>query len=308
MSKLNKLNSIVASYKNKLQTFPNKVRIIEVGPRDGLQNEKQILSTNFKIQMINQLSKTGLDYIESTSFVSPKWVPQMADNYDVFTQIEKNPNIVYSALVPNLKGYEQAKKADCKEIAVFTAASESFNKKNINCSIQESLDRFKPVIQSALTDSKKVRGYVSCVMGCPYEGPITPESVNKVALKLLEMGCYEVSLGDTIGIGTPELTHKLMQSMEAPIDRLAVHFHDTGDKAIENIQVALGYGIRVIDSSVAGLGGCPYANTTAGNVCSENVVYVLNELGVSTGVDLEKLKEVGVFVSEKLERENLSAI
>ena len=302
------LKNLIYSYKKNidLKKFPKNVRIVEVGARDGLQNEPKILHTDFKIQMINSLSKTGLDYIETTAFVSPKWVPQMADNYEVLTKINREPHITYSALVPNMKGMETAKKANCKEIAIFTAASEEFTKKNINCSIDESFERFKPIVKDALQNNIKVRGYVSCVMGCPYKGTVDPKDVDIISNRLIEMGCYEVSLGDTIGVGTPELTHSLQSSMTVDKSKLAVHFHDTGSRAIENILIALQYGIGIVDSSVGGLGGCPYAKTTAGNVCSENVVLVLHELGISTGIDLDKQSKIGELVCEELGRENSS--
>jgi hydroxymethylglutaryl-CoA lyase len=289
-----------------LVTLPKRVKIVEVGPRDGLQNEKTIVPASVKIDFINRLSDTGLATIETTSFVSPKWVPQMGDNSEVFQGIQKKKNVAYTTLVPNLKGMEQALKAGCKEIAVFTAASEGFTKKNINCTIDESFDKFKDVVSMAHDNGIKIRGYVSCVMGCPYEGEIDPKIVDHVTNRLLGIGCYEVSLGDTIGVGTPEKTQKLCDTLTAPKDKLAAHFHDTFGNAIENILVALSNKIAVVDSSVAGLGGCPYAKKAAGNVCTENVVYVLKELGVETGVDLQKLRQVGQFISQHVGRENLA--
>lgn len=306
-------------------SLPKKARIIEVGPRDGLQNEKNILPTEFKVDMINQLSETGLDYIEATSFVSPKWVPQMADNREIFGMIQQKEGVTYSALVPNSRGMKTALETGVKEIAIFTGASEGFVQKNINCSIvslpityyissslkstnnvqEQSFERFSEVIESAQQNNIRVRGYVSCVAGCPYDGEVSPEAVNMVTNRLLEMGCYQVSLGDTIGVGTPESIETLMQGLEAPRELLAAHFHDTGGMAIQNILVALKHGISVFDSSVGGLGGCPYAKKAAGNLCSETLVYTLHSLGVKTGVDLESLKKVGDFVSEKLDRENL---
>lgn len=289
--------------------IPKFVKIVEVGPRDGLQNEATIVPTETKIDFINKLSECGLQTIETTSFVSPKWVPQMGDGFDVYTKINKKPGVSYTTLVPNPKGLESALKAGVKEIAVFGAASETFSKKNINCSIAESLGRFKDVIDVAKGNGIRIRGYVSCVMGCPYEGPISPTKVDEVAGAMYQMGCYEISLGDTIGIGTPELTRALFDGVKSvPRDKLAAHFHDTYDRAIENLLVALEYGVSVIDSSVAGLGGCPYAKKSTGNVCTENVVYTLKQLGIDTGIDLPKLAEAGNFISTFLKRENNSFV
>ena len=279
-----------------------------MGPRDGLQNEKTLIPADVKIDFINRLSETGITQIETTSFVSPKWVPQMGDNFEVFTKITKNPHVSYTTLVPNKQGMEQALKAGCKEIAVFTAASEGFTKKNTNCTIAESFERFSEVIKMAQDNQIKIRGYVSCVMGCPYDGEISPKIVDYVTNKLLDMGCYEVSLGDTIGIGTPEKTRLLCEGLTAPREKLAAHFHDTYGNAIDNILVALSHGISVVDSSTGGLGGCPYAKTSAGNVCTENVVYVLKELGVETGVDLAKLALIGDFITDKVGKDNLSLV
>jgi len=308
LTQLNKTLSLFKDHiaKNKI-AIPSFVKVVEVGPRDGLQNEKTIIPTPTKIEFINRLSDTGLKVIESTSFVSPKWVPQMGDNAEVFKGITKKPGVSYPVLVPNVKGLEKAVEVGVKEIAVFGAASETFSQKNINCSIDESLKRFQEVFDAAKKHNLKIRGYVSCVLGCPYEGDIAPEKVNYVAEKLYEMGCYEISLGDTIGVGTPEKTHKLFQTIKnIPKENLAAHFHDTYDKAIENLLAALEEGISIIDSSVAGLGGCPYAKKNAGNVCTENVLYMLKEIGVETGVDLNKVKEIGKWMSQEIKRENLA--
>ena len=258
--------------------IPQHVSIVEVGARDGLQNEKSIVTVDDKIAFINLLSETGLKRIEAGSFVSPKWVPQMADSGNVFTGINKANAIVYSALTPNVKGLDAAIEAGVTEVAVFGAASESFSKKNINCSIDESLQKFEPVIEKAHAHSMRVRGYVSCVMGCPYEGEIAPNAVSKVSKQLLDMGCYEISLGDTIGTGTPVATQRLLDSVLTvlSVDDVAVHFHDTYGQALVNIYAALQYGVASIDSAVAGLGGCPYAKGASGNVATEDVLYMLN--------------------------------
>lgn len=276
------------------------VRIVEVGPRDGLQNEKTVVSAETKIKFINLLSDAGLKTIEAGAFVSPKWVPQMADTDKVYAAINKKIGISYPVLVPNAKGMEAAVAADVKEIAVFAAASESFSQKNINCSIAESLERFKPVMDEAKKRGIRVRGYVSCVLGCPYEGDIKPEAVVKVAKALYDAGCYEISLGDTIGTGTPEKTRLMLQAVkkEIPAAALAVHFHDTYGRALDNIKAALEEGIAVIDSSVGGLGGCPYAKGEAsGNVATEKVVKMLEAMRISTGVNLQKLDEAGKFIA-----------
>lgn len=290
--------------------LPSKVKLVEVGPRDGLQNETVIVPTHKKIAFIDLLSDTGLTNIEVTSFVSPKWIPQLADHREVFAQIKKPPGIHYSALVPNLKGLESALGVGVKEIAIFTAASETFCQKNINCSIKESLARFEEVIKNAKPHRIKVRGYVSCVLGCPYEGVIAPEAVAKVANELYQMGCHEISLGDTIGVGTPLKAKHLIEVVAkyVPLNSLAVHFHDTYGQAIANIFAALEEGIAVIDSSVAGLGGCPYAKGATGNVASEDVVYLLQELNIETGVDLNKLCQVGMYISKQLNRSTQSKV
>ena len=288
----------------------NKVKIVEVGPRDGLQNEKQFISAEDKISLINQLGDAGLSTIESGSFVSPKWVPQMATSTDVFKGITRNANISYAALTPNMRGFEAALNANADEVAIFGAASESFSQKNINCSIEESLSRFKPIMHAAKQANIPVRGYVSCVLGCPYEGEIAPEKVAEVALALFEMGCYEISLGDTIGVGTAASVQKMIQTVSDCIkkDKLAVHFHDTYGQALTNIYTALQNGISVIDSAVAGLGGCPYAKGASGNVATEDVVYLLNGLGIDTGINFEKLLSAGWFISDKLGKAPISKV
>ena len=281
--------------------LPKAVRLVEVGPRDGLQNEKAV-SLEAKVELVNRLAETGLVTIETGAFVSPKWVPQMADSAAVFTQISRKAGISYAALTPNLQGYEAAKAAGATEVAVFGAASEAFTQKNINCSIAESLQRFAPVMARAKLDGIKVRGYVSCVVGCPYQGEVTPAEVALVAKALLEMGCYEISLGDTIGVGTPAKVNAMLDAVleVVPVAQLAVHFHDTYGQALSNIYAALQRGIAVVDSSVAGLGGCPYAAGASGNVATEEVVYLLNGLGIQTGVDLQQLASIGWFISEQL--------
>lgn len=289
-------------------TLPKKVKIVEVGPRDGLQNEAKIIPTPIKIQLINALSETGLKVIETTSFVAPQWIPQMADQVEVFQGISKNPDISYPVLVPNLKGLETALTVGVKEIAIFAAASETFSKKNINCSIAESLTRFADVMQIAKQQQLRVRGYISCVLGCPYEGEINPEVVADLAKKLYDLGCYEISLGDTIGVGTPKKVVDLLTKVSnyLPLDAIAVHFHDTYGQALANIYAALQQGIASIDSSVAGLGGCPYAPGASGNVASEDLLYMLNGLGIETGIDINKLCAIGNFISEYLGRASRS--
>lgn len=285
-----------------LNNLPAAVSLVEVGPRDGLQNEKQAISTADKVKLINALAVAGLKRIEAGSFVSPKWVPQMADSADVLAQIDRHQDVIYSALTPNLKGFEAAVSAKANEVAVFGAASESFSQKNINCSIDESLERFTPVMEAAKTAGLPVRGYVSCVLGCPYEGEITPSAVAKVAQSLLDMGCYEISLGDTIGTGTPLKTARMLDAVLeiVPHDKIAVHFHNTYGQALANLLVALDKGIAVIDTAVAGLGGCPYAKGASGNVATEDVLYMLNGLGINTGVDMNALLSASRFICEVL--------
>lgn len=290
--------------------YPPSVKIVEVGPRDGLQNEKTSLDTETRVQLITQLTDAGLSYIEAGSFVSPKWVPQMADSDKVFEQLPVDAATTYAALTPNMQGLERAMQCGVKEVAVFAATSQSFSQKNINCSIAESIERFKPVAREALSAGLAVRGYISCVVGCPYEGEVDIESVAQVAQQLLAMGCYEVSLGDTIGVGTPAsietLLNRLLKDITA--DKLAIHAHDTYGQALANILIALQLGISTVDSSVAGLGGCPYAQGASGNVATEDLIYMLNGLGINHGVDLPKLIAAGHFISQKLNRANGSKV
>lgn len=276
------------------------VTIFEMGPRDGLQNEKVMIPTEQKIELINRLSDTGLSKIEATSFVSPKWVPQMADAADVLAGIQRKPGIIYSALTPNMQGYERAKAAKADEVAIFAAASEGFSQNNINCSIDESIQRFEPILAQAKQDGIPVRGYVSCIVECPYDGAIDPEIVASTTAKLLALGCYEVSLGDTIGTATPEnITHMLQAVLQqAPADKLAGHYHDTGNLALENIQASLELGIRTFDAAVGGLGGCPYAPGAKGNVSTDSVVELLHRLGYETGIDHPQLCEVSQFIRD----------
>ena len=284
--------------------LPSHVRLVEVGPRDGLQNEAQPISVADKVHLVDALSAAGLSYIEVGSFVSPKWVPQMAGSAEVFAQIQRKPGVTYGALAPNLRGFEDALAAGVKEVAVFAAASEAFSQRNINCSISESLERFAPLMAQARQHGISVRGYVSCVLGCPYEGEIAPEQVAAVARELYAMGCYEVSLGDTIGTGTAGATRRLFDVVGAqvPRDKLAGHFHDTYGQAIANIYASLLEGINVFDSSIAGLGGCPYAKGASGNVATEDVLYLLNGLGIDTGIDLDALMGAGQHISQVLGR------
>ena len=285
-------------------TIPGKVRIVEVGPRDGLQNEKQVVPAAVKIELIHRLAQAGLTYIESGAFVSPKWVPQMADSAEVLAGIKRASNVTYPVLVPNEKGMEAALASDVQEIAVFASASEPFSQKNINCSIAESLERFAPVMAMAKDHGVKVRGYVSCVAGCPYQGAVRPEKVAEVATKLYEMGCYEISLGDTIGVGTPNVIQAMLYETveKIPVTALALHCHDTYGQALANIFAGLQMGVAVIDSSVAGLGGCPYAKGASGNVATEDVVYMLNGLKIDSGVALDALVDTAWFISDFLGR------
>ena len=281
------------------------VRIVEVGPRDGLQNESKEVPTAVKVELIERLADAGLPAVEATAFVSPKWVPQMADHTEVLERIRRRPGVDYPVLAPNLKGFEAARAAGATEVAVFAAASEAFSKKNINCSIAESLERFRPVAEEAKKHGIKVRGYVSCVLGCPYEGDIAPARVANVAAALAEMGCYEVSLGDTIGTGTPGKTKAMIAACadRVPVRKLAGHYHDTYGQALANIYASLEVGVATFDASIAGLGGCPYAAGASGNVATEDVVYMLNGLGVRTGVDLDKLVDIGAWICSVLGRE-----
>jgi hydroxymethylglutaryl-CoA lyase len=286
------------------------VRIVEVGPRDGLQNEKAIIATADKIALIDRLSATGLPVVEATSFVSPKWVPQLADAAEVYRGIARRPGIDYPVLVPNLQGYERAREVGVTHIAVFTAASEAFNSRNINASIDESLQRFAPVMEHAKADGVRVRGYVSTVLGCPYQGEVPVPDVVRVAKALHGMGCEEVSLGDTIGVGTPVKARLMLRAVaaEVPVDALAVHFHDTYGQALANILACLEEGVRVVDSAVSGTGGCPYAKGASGNVASEDVVYMLHGMGMTTGVDLDALVETGRWLAALLGRETSSKV
>lgn len=289
--------------------IPSTVRIVEVGARDGLQNEANV-SLADKVTLINSLAQCGLKHIEAGAFVSPKWVPQMADSAQVLANIERGQDVLYSALTPNLKGAQAALNADVGEFAIFSAASESFTQKNINCSIEQSIERFKDVVALAKQNNIKVRGYVSCVLGCPYEGDIAPQQVLDVCKQLLALGCYEVSLGDTIGVGTANQVEALLECLlqELDVNQLAVHFHDTYGQAISNIYTALNMGIATIDSAVAGLGGCPYAQGASGNVATEDVVYLLQKLGIDTGIDLQSLAKTGANICDALNKEPQSKV
>jgi hydroxymethylglutaryl-CoA lyase len=290
--------------------MPATVRLVEVGPRDGLQNEAQPISVADKVQLVDDLTDAGLSYIEVGSFVSPKWVPQMAGSAEVFAGIQQRTGVTYAALAPNLRGFEDALAAGVKEVAVFAAASEAFSQRNINCSISESLQRFEPIMQAARSHGVRVRGYVSCVLGCPYEGRVSAEQVAPVAKALHEMGCYEVSLGDTIGTGTAGDTRRLFEVVSAVVPRaqLAGHFHDTYGQALANVYASLLEGISVFDSSVAGLGGCPYAKGATGNIATEDVLYLLQGLGIETGIDLDRLIAAGQRISAVLGRANGSRV
>ena len=290
--------------------LPQHVRIVEVGPRDGLQNEKQAVPTAAKIQLIEQLVDAGLTYIEAGSFVIPKWVPQMANSAEVFAGITRKPNITYAALVPNLQGYERAVAVNANEVAIFAAASEAFSQKNINCSISESIKRFEVLLSAATEQKIPVRGYISCVAGCPYSGDVNSNTVATIAKELFAMGCYEISLGDTIGVGTAGQIKDLIEAVaqNVPLDKLAVHMHDTYGQALTNIYASLEKGVSVVDSSIAGLGGCPYAAGASGNVATEDLVYLLNGLGIAHGVDLQKLIQAGNFVSKILNKPNQSKV
>lgn len=281
-----------------------RVTIVEVGPRDGLQNEAVSLPVELRVEMIERLGDAGLPVVEAGAFVSPRWVPQMAGSGEVFKRLRRRSGVRYPVLVPNEKGYADARAAGANEVAVFAAASESFSRKNINCSIAESLDRFRPVCSQAKVDGVRVRGYISCVLGCPYEGDVPVRQVIAVAEALAAMGCAEISLGDTIGVGTPGQARAMLKSVAraVPMDRLAAHFHDTYGQALANLLACLEEGVRTIDASVAGLGGCPYAKGASGNVGTEDVAYMLRGLGFETGVDLDQLTEVGMFIAAALGR------
>ena len=291
-------------------SLPKKVKLVEVGPRDGLQNEKTIIPTSVKIEFINQLSKTGLSVIETTSFVSPKWIPQLADQKDVFNGITREKNISYPVLVPNMKGFENALECHVEEIAVFTTPSATFCQRNTNMTIAESLKNIEEITMAARDRQIRVRGYLSCVLGCPYEGNIAVEAVRDMTEKLINLGCYEISLGDTIGVGTPGKTEQLLTKIieTIPREKIAVHFHDTYGQALANIYVALLNGISTIDSSVAGLGGCPYAKGASGNVASEDVLYMLNGLQIETGVDLNALMTAGEYITQALGKPTQSKV
>jgi len=295
--------------------FPTHVKLVEMSPRDGLQNEScetvnDVVPTAIKLELIERLSRTGLSHIEAASFVSPKWVPQMADASEVMQGIQRRDGIIYSALTPNLKGAENAIASNASEIAVFSAASEAFTQKNINCSIEESLSRFVPVIELAQAHNIPVRGYVSTVLGCPYQGHVSPNAVARVAKQLYEMRCYEISLGDTIGTGTPTNAKRMLEavSQDIPMNKLAAHFHDTYGQAIANLYAVLEEGIGIIDASVAGLGGCPYAKGASGNVASEDVLYLLQGLNIETGINLEEMIATGYWISDQLKRQNHSKV
>ena len=284
--------------------LPHRVTMVEVGPRDGLQNEKAMVPTEIKVGLIDRLTDAGLAAIEATSFVSPKWVPQMADNAEVMASIRRKPGVRYPVLTPNLKGFDAALAAGCDEVAVFVAASETFSRKNINCGIAESLERAKPVASAAKAHRLRLRGYISCVLGCPYEGEIAASRVRDVAAALKSMGCDEISLGDTIGTGTPGKTQQLVRTVAAavPVAELAGHFHDTYGQALANVYAAMELGVATFDSSVSGLGGCPYAKGATGNVASEDVLYLMNGLDIETGVDMDRLRLAGKFICEFLGR------
>jgi hydroxymethylglutaryl-CoA lyase len=290
--------------------LPTTVRIVEVGPRDGLQNEQKSVPTATKVELIRRLGEAGLKSIEATAFVSPKWVPQMRDAAKVMAQIDRREGVSYPVLVPNMKGFQAALAAGAREVAVFGAASETFSQKNINCSIAESLERFRPIVVAAREADVKVRGYVSCVLGCPNQGEVKPTAVAEVAWALFEMGCHEVSLGDTIGSGTPDATKVMIEAVtkRVPLKKLAGHFHDTWGMAIANIYASLELGLSVFDSSVGGLGGCPYAAGASGNVATEDVVWLLRGLGIETGIDLDALVDTAGWISKELGHEPHSKV
>jgi len=290
--------------------LPETVEIVEVGPRDGLQNENAIVPLEVKLDLINQLTAAGLKVVEATSFVSPKWVPQMADAIPLMQQLKQQENVRYPVLTPNIEGFESAINAGAKEVAVFAAASESFSQKNINCSIEESIHRFEPIMARARELNIPVRAYVSCVMGCPYEGEISTAAVSEVATKLYQMGCYEISLGDTIGVGNPKLARQLFETVaeDIPVENLAAHFHDTYGQALANILAVLELGVNTIDTAISGLGGCPYARGASGNVATEDVVYMLDGMGIKTGISLSKLIAAGEMISNHLGRKTNSKV
>ncbi|UTF59518.1 hydroxymethylglutaryl-CoA lyase [Gilvimarinus sp. DA14] len=288
--------------------LPSTVSIVEVGPRDGLQNEPGNIELIHKLELIHALADAGLTRIEAGAFVNPKWVPQMADSEAVFANLRRKPGVSYCALTPNLKGFERARQANASEVAIFAAASEAFSQKNLNCSIEQSLAKFAEVASAAREHSIPLRGYISCVLGCPYSGAVTPELCLEIAQELLSMGCYEISLGDTIGTGTAASTQTLLKTLLKRIapEKLAVHMHDTYGQALTNIYTALQQGIAVADSSVAGLGGCPYAKGATGNVATEDVLYLLNGLGIEHGVDINKVARAGANICRSLNKTNNS--
>jgi hydroxymethylglutaryl-CoA lyase len=290
--------------------LPGNVKIVEVGARDGLQNENQSVPTSVKIELINRLADAGLQTIEAASFVSPKWMPQMADGAQVMAGIRRKSGVAYPVLVPNMQGFEAAVAAGAEEIAVFAAASEAFSQKNINCSIAESLERFLPVTQAASAQHIRVRGYLSCVLGCPYEGEVAPSAVADVAAQMMDLGCYEISLGDTIGVGTPGKAKAMIDAVakRVPVAQLAGHYHDTYGQALANVYASLECGITVFDASVAGLGGCPYAPGATGNVATEDLVYMFDGLGIQTGIDLDKLIDAGDYICTSLGRQTTSKV
>jgi len=290
--------------------LPKRVKVVEVGPRDGLQNEPETVPVEIKVTLIDRLSAAGLPVVEAGSFVSPKWIPQMADTAEVMARIKRRGETSYPVLTPNQRGFEDALAANVAEVAIFGAASETFSQKNINCSIAESLERFEPVVEAARANGIRVRGYVSCALGCPYEGDVAPATVAKVSAALDDMGCYEISLGDTIGVGTPSRARAMIETVAelVPVDRLAVHYHDTYGQALANILASLELGIATVDSSVAGLGGCPYAKGASGNVASEDVLYMLAGLEIDTGVDFDQLLEAGWFIADHLGRPPASKV
>ncbi|MEE4291837.1 MAG: hydroxymethylglutaryl-CoA lyase [Cycloclasticus sp.] len=293
-----------------LHTYPSHVRIVEVAPRDGLQNIKTNVSTEVKTTLINKLCDAGIKDIEVTSFVSPKWVPQMADAADILKQLTPREDTAYIVLTPNLRGFDRAIESGAKEVAIFAAASETFSQKNTNCSIAESLERFEPIMLKAAELGIRVRGYTSCVLGCPYEGDVAVSEVVRVTKALIDMGCYEVSLGDTIGIGTPTKAREMIAAVikEVPAEKLALHFHDTRGQALANILACLEYGVPNIDSSVAGLGGCPYAAGASGNVSTEDVIYMLHGMGIETGINLEQLVAAGYYITDQIDCSNNSKV
>lgn len=309
MFKIISKNNIHNFSVKKIRSVSNFVKVVEVGPRDGLQNEKNIVPTEIKVEFINKLSDSGLKNIEVTSFVSPKWVPQMADNAQIYQKINKKPNVSYPVLVPNMKGLEDALKVNVREIAIFLAASETFSRKNTNCSIDNSMKKARTVIEEALKHDIKVRGYISCIVGCPYEGQIQTKAVTNLAAFMLQCGCYEISLGDTIGVGSPNKVKNVLYELEHvsnDMNKFAIHCHDTYGQALVNIYASLEHGIRTFDSSVAGLGGCPYAAGASGNVATEDLLYFLHGQNLETGVDLNKIVKIGEFISSQLQRQNQS--